>query len=1065
MRKKRSSTGAFNFTQSMLGSLIYALLDFNTGFTEALNSTGVAIPALLISIGTFLGLDKWSKWKEAKNDNEKLNAFRDLMLSQIKKKQEVLEEDFARKEFDNDEDHKQFVNNFKMLKQIIIEIRKNLKETQITVEEVRSALQNHIKTHEQMRKLFPINNIPYLSLGDLFKGREDDFNKLVEHIEKESQVTAITQDKGLSIKAIHGLGGIGKTRLAIEYGWYALEKGFYKAVLFVNCSQQLTDNKEASETERQIRKESAVERLYVEIAKLAAADLLDIDGCDNLKSQEAFQQVIKELHSRKDWLIVFDNVDDFDMCNAIKQILPSLKNGRIIITSRLSNWTGNIKPLHLDRLSIESSTDYLLQKTKDKRPACGNDNEKVKELAEKLDGLPVALEQAAAYISYNTLTFEQYLKDFEEVELEVLGFDAKKLSMADYDKPVLRTWAMTEKKLDANARAILTISAFLAPDNIPNSLLINQSNIVLVISGFLEQVSQEELKNILESKGNPRTIRNALAQLSSYSMISLNISDESFSIHRLVQEVARLRLSKENIEFFTQFILTMIHNDYPANEKTIKTNYSWDKTMDRHISEIIAFANRLWPEIFSIPKAVIGLLAKQINDLSQFYHFQARFSEEELLITRALEICEKSFGKKHPNFAISINNLALLYLATNRLKEAEPLMKQAIEIFEKSFGKEHPNVATSMNNLAQLYQATNRLQEAETLMKRALEIYEKSFGKDHPNVATAMNNLAGLYMDTNRLKEAEPLMKRAIEIDEKSFGKDHPNVARAMINLATFYRVTNRLKEAEPLMKHAIEIDEKSFGKDHPDVGRDLNNLAVLYMNTNRLQEAETLLKRSLEIDEKSFGKDHPNVAIRLNNLAALYEATNRLKEAELLIKRALEIDEKSFGNDHPNVATSMNNIALLYMNTKRLKEAELLMKHAIEIDEKSFGKDHRNIARDLNNLAKLYQNTNRLKEAEPLMKRVLEINEKSFGKDHPDVAMCLNNLAMLYKDTIRLQEAEPLMERSLLIIIRFTRQTGHPHPHLETAIDNFASLLIQIGYSKEQVHERLKKLMPELFG
>jgi hypothetical protein len=98
-------------------------------------------------------------------------------------------------------------------------------------------------------------------------------------------------------------------------------------------------------------------------------------------------------------------------------------------------------------------------------------------------------------------------------------------------------------------------------------------------------------------------------------------------------------------------------------------------------------------------------------------------------------------------------------------------------------------------------------------------------------------------------------------------------------------------------------------------------------------------------------------------------------------------------------------------------------------------------------------------------MKRVISICEKSLGKDDSIVAASMNNLAMLYKDTNRLQEAEPLMERSLLIIIRFTRNTDYPHPHLYNSIKSFASLLQQIGYSKEQVHERLKKLMPELFG
>ncbi len=354
--------------------------------------------------------------------------------------------------------------------------------------------------------------------------------------------------------------------------------------------------------------------------------------------------------------------------------------------------------------------------------------------------------------------------------------------------------------------------------------------------------------------------------------------------------------------------------------------------------------------------------------------------------------------------------------------EEEPLMLRLLAIDEAAFGSEHTIVASRLNNLALLYKATNQLKEAEPLMKRALKIDEAALGKDHPGVATDLNNLAQLYKDTNRLKEAEPLIKRALKIDEMSLGKDHPNVAIHMDNLAQLYQDTNRLKEAEPLMKRALKIKEAALGKDHLSVAISLNNLAALYQDTNRLKEAVPLMKRALKIDEESLGKDHPNVAIYLSNLALLYKITNHLKEAEPLMQRAVKIFEKSLGENHPNVATA------------------------------------------LNNLAQLYQDTNRFKEAESLMQRALKIDEASFGKDHPKIARNLNNLAMLYKATNRLKEAEPLMERHLVILLQFTRRTGHPHPNLNAAIDNYSNMLIDMGHSQNEINNRLNRLDPEFF-
>jgi tetratricopeptide (TPR) repeat protein len=288
--------------------------------------------------------------------------------------------------------------------------------------------------------------------------------------------------------------------------------------------------------------------------------------------------------------------------------------------------------------------------------------------------------------------------------------------------------------------------------------------------------------------------------------------------------------------------------------------------------------------------------------------------------------------------------------------------------------------------------------------------------------------------------------------------QERKDQAQAKIYIA---RIQNASYAGRP--RDALQYCDKLTtlaGNDSPII----NEMAVVYYQNAKYKEAEPLMQRALKIDEASFGKDHPTVAIRLNNLAALYQATNRLKEAEPLMQRAIEIDEASFGKDHPEVATDLNNLAALYQATNRVKEADPLFQRALKIDEASFGKDHPNVARDLNNLAQLYKATNRLKEAEPLMQRALEIDEASLGKDHPKVATDLNNLAQLYQATNRLPEAEPLMKRAVEILLQFTRRTGHPHPHLQAAINNYNALLMQMGHSEAEVAAHLKRLAPEMF-
>jgi len=269
------------------------------------------------------------------------------------------------------------------------------------------------------------------------------------------------------------------------------------------------------------------------------------------------------------------------------------------------------------------------------------------------------------------------------------------------------------------------------------------------------------------------------------------------------------------------------------------------------------------------------------------------------------------------------------------------------------------------------------------------------------------------------------------------------------------------LQEERKMGRAYLESFESWSGKTdrNRDISYAANALAFFLGNAALHTEAESLIRRALKIDEKSLGENHPNVARDLNNMAQLLQDTNRLAEAEPLIRRALKIDEKSLGEIHPNVARDLNNLAVLLQDTNRLAEAEPLMLRSLKIDEQSFGENHPNVARDLNNLAQLLQATNRLAEAEQLMRRSLKIDEQSFGENHTNVAIRLNNLAAFLHATNRLAEAEPLMRRMLEILLQFTRDTGHTHPHLQDAIKNYDCLLQEMGKSDGEIRSILEKL------
>ena len=823
-------------------------------------------------------------------------------------------------------------------------------------------------------------NLPFASLGDLFKGRDKALDDLR---------ASLASAKGAAVtgRALHGLGGIGKTRLAIEYAW-AHEKD-YSALLFVRADDPAT--------------------LEGNLAALAGPDVLDLPEKEAKEDAAKIAAVLGWLEAHPTWLLILDNVDDEKAVAAAKNLMPRLKGGHAIVTARAANFPGSLHTFELDALDEDAATQFLIERTVGDRETAKDDAAQARSLARELGGLALGLEQAGAHISTERIGFARYLRIWNENRDAVLAWGDETLTGSD--KTLATTWTTSVARLSPESRRLLDRLAMLAPDAIPNTLF------DVAVPGEAAGYDAYDAR-----KG-----------LYAYSLATQAKDEDGAAkglvVHRLVQDFARRAMSGERQEAALHEALEWVNSACDGDPWDVRT---WP-VLDPLAPHMLALTRSAHEARIAAPTyrllSCIGLLLTR----------KARYSEAEPVLRQALSTFEQSLGPDHPDVAAPLSNLALLLRETNRRDEAEPLIHRALAIDEAHFGLNHPNILIRLNNFATLLYETNRPAEAEPLFRRALSIAEVHYGPDHSNLATPLSNLAGVLGKTNRPAEAEPLLRRALSIVEASFGKDHPNLAMQLNNLATLLRQTGRLSEAEQLYRRALQIWEKSFGLGHPLVKLALNNLALLLQATNRTEEAEPLYRRALAIDEVSYGPDHPEVATDLNHLAGLLRETNRLAEAEPFFRRALSIFEKNLGPDHPKVATGLGNLAGLLHATNRLAEAEPLFRRALKIDEASYGPDHSDVAVDLNNLASLLYGANRLAEAEPLVRRALKIEEANLGPDNPEVAGHLNNLASLLQQTNRLAEAELLYRRALAID---DASLGPNHPKVARDLNNLASLL-----------------------
>ena len=695
------------------------------------------------------------------------------------------------------------------------------------------------------KPVLPIWNVPYRQ-NPYFTGRKE----LLETLYKElttKRTTALTQTQ-----AIIGLGGIGKTQTAIEYAYR--HRNNYQIIWWLRAEEPAT--------------------LAADYAQLAIK--LNLPEYETTEQAIQIQAVRNWLEQYPGWLLIFDNAEER---HDIRPYMPQTGNGHVLITSRNPIWDGLGTTLPIDVMQPEEALTFLAKRTNDPDPQAATT------LAKTLGYLPLALEQAAAYIRETNSSLDHYQALFRRHHTQLL----QQAHLAtEYPDTIATTWELSfqkARKISPTTIDFLNLCAFLAPDAIFLDMIIEGATYVP--------------KRLAKTITNPLTLDQLISTLLHYSLMQRE--GDILTIHRLVQSVLRNRLNPATQCRWAERTVQIVNQIFPDPEFS-----SWSRC-----EQLLPHAQICikWIQKWNLISEEAGRL---LNEMGLYLYDRAAYAGAEPLFQQARAIYEKALDSSHPELANTLNNLALLYKSQSHYAEAEPLYQQARAIYEKTLGLDHPELAATLHNLARLYTDQARYAEAEPLFQQARAIYEKTLGPDHPYLATTLHNLAGLYTDQGRYAEAEPLFQQALAIREKALGSDHPELATTLDNLANLYADQTRYTEAEPLFQQARTIYEKTLGPDHPYLATTLHNLAELYTGQGRYAEAEPLYQQARAIYEKTLGLDHPKLAATLHNLAKLYTNQGCYAEAEPLYQQALVIYEKALGSNHPKLAIALENYASL---------------------------------------------------------------------------------------------------------------------------------------------------------
>jgi tetratricopeptide (TPR) repeat protein len=640
--------------------------------------------------------------------------------------------------------------------------------------------------------------------NQFFTGREKLLTTLHKKLiqqKRSQQATALTQ-------AITGLGGIGKTQTALQYAYrYGNE---YRYVLWANASSS--------------------ENLLNDYVKFAAR--LHVPGYDAQDQRTALPAVKEWLGRQRDWLLILDNADEL---TTIQDFLPTgiHMRGHILLTTRASSLGPQVQTVEVSTMDRRDGVALLLKRsgllTTSRRVPKKELRSAAETLVAEMDGLPLAIDQAAGYIEECRCSVQDYVQLYQTRRKDVLARKNRDPLYSYYEQTVATTWALSFARIrndNPAAAELLRFCAFLAPDAIPEELITEGAQYLGDVLGPVA--------------ADPLQLNDAIEVLLRYSLVRRDPATKILTIHRLVQVVLKYDMEEEEQKVWAERTIEVVN--WLISYKDYETPSHFERYLP-HAYACVGLVDRYEAETYIAAR----LLHHAGSNLADY----ARYNEAKELYKKALEINLKVLGDEHRDVAATLHDIGTLFFYQNRYKEAEAFFVKALEIYDKTLNDQPyyvlHYVTATMNALAALYQRQQMYQQAITLYDQVLHIHKEVAGSiEYPPGAITLQNMALLYYEQRQYQKAEKLFKQALNILERRSGIDAEaiDIATIQYNLACLYAALEKYQEAEELYQEALNTTERVLGLDHPNTIRNIIDFAVLLRKIGRKEEATMLEDR-----------------------------------------------------------------------------------------------------------------------------------------------------------------------------------------------------------------------------
>lgn len=768
----------------------------------------------------------------------------------------------------------------------------------------------------------PASRIP--APTGIFVGREDELAGLASALTGADR-TALTGADRTAVAVVHGLGGVGKSTLAARFA--DLHRDRFGLVWWMTAdSRTALDNG---------------------LAELAVAVEPDTAGA---LLEQRVEAAVRWLAAHRDWLLVLDNLTtpaDAD------PLLSRVRTGTVLITSRRGGGWRGVPTVALDVLRPAEAEELLAGTVHADRPDADLDG--TRRLCAELGRLPLAVQQAGAYLAQNRITPTTYLELLARYPARMFTATGEG---ADAQRTMARIWRVTQDRLADTPAAgrVLRELAWYAPEGIHRAFL-----------------------------GEDLDVADALGRLAAYSMIRLG--PRTVEVHRLVQAVTRTpdpddpHRQAEDIAAARDAVTTSLYGVLSGLDHESPRDWRLYDAVRPHARALLDRGD---------PSDDTEWTTALLNSLGLFLQNQGDLATATAYFTRALG----NTDRMSDGDAVTLrNNLARARLAAGDHGPAiaghEAALAEALEVL----GPDHPRTLVARSNLANTYLHARHIERALALYETALAECRRALGDDHRSTLEARVNLVPGLRHTGDLAGAVRAGRKAVAECARVLGEDHTSTLTARNNLATALLSAGQVRQAVRLFEVLVRDKVRVLGEDHPDTLTSRVNLAGAYREAGLVALAAVRHRDAVAHVERVLGVHHPLAIIARNDFATSLLAAGDARRAAALTAETAARARQRFGDAHPLTLTALNNHALARGDGGDHTGAVEVLTAGRAALERDFGHDHPETLTCRGNLASALWDAGQHERAVAEFDAVIADCERALGADHPTTVLVRENL------------------------------------------------------------------------